>query len=372
MKIKYIIALLFVAILFCNCEKTIDFEGKNMEPKIVVNGVLSPNQIISATISTSRSLLSEKKYFESLENATADLYVDDVFVETLNYEGRIDTVVEYLQYDVIRKNPYNKGSYVGHTIAETGKTYRLEVSSANLKSVSCETTIPFPVEIIALDTFKEIYTSEYGTHEILHTTMRFKDPENKVNYYRVQLDVTQGNVLTHYNNNNEYVEIPDTILVQNSYGNGVDNSDPIYKASENEANDIVMGAPTNSYSIFDDSQINGNEYELKTRLSSHTMDEELMAKGNFIKRKLKLFSLSKTYFDYLNTCNYHYWYSDDYFSEPVPVYSNVKGGMGIWGSSSSSEFIIGQGTYPMPGKTYVDVDDYYQNSYGGYGVNYSY
>ncbi len=49
------------------------------------------------------------------------------------------------------------------------------------------------------------------------------------------------------------------------------------------------------------------------------------------------------------------------FAEPVPVYSNVKGGMGIFGSVAGSSVTSVLGEYPMDGKTYVDQPDYWDN-----------
>lgn len=339
-----------------------------MNPKIVVNGLLTAGTKISANIFQSRSLLSGKGYFESLPNAQADLYVDGAFVETLKYEGKIDTFYKHLDYNVLEKIPYENGFYSSEIIAEPGKTYKLEVSCPGMNPVNCETTVPEPVEILSVDTITQAVEQEWGTLQFFNIKIKFKDPGNRKNYYRFQMNNLNGFVLTHQNNNN--IVYTDTVVIRKEQGIGYYTDDPIFKNSDSEANDIVMGTPDNRYAIFDDSQISGQEHTLKIYFSSYPFDLYGAEYGNFLIQQLILYSIPKEYFDYLNTANYHFWFEDDYFSEPVPVYSNVNGGLGIWSAVSISQHNITKGTYPMPGKSYIDYDEYRQSQYqyggGGY------
>jgi len=362
---------IFATILFFSCEKTIDFDGDIMHTQIVVNGVLTPEMNVSASILKSRSQLSEDDFFESLTNAKADLYVDGVFTETLKYEGRIDTSRVYLPYDVIKETPYNRGIYMGKTTVEAGKTYRLEISSDGLDAVKCETTVPIPVAFAGKDTSRMEVEQDWGTTGLFSVSVGFKDPKNIDNYYRIYSSTLSGSALT-YNNGSETVIYPDTILTYYDYPGYVDPSDPIFYESNNEANDIVMGTPNNQFSIFSDGQIRGQEHTLKINFN-YTLTNEGNASGRFSTRTIIFYSLSKEYFEYLNTVNYHFWYAEDYFSEPVPVYSNVIGGMGIWGSESYCIYEVTTGEYPMEGKIYIDRHEYYNsnNGYvGGYGSPY--
>ncbi len=358
---------IFVAILFFSCEKTIDFDGDTINPKIVVNGILTPETKVSASILKSRSQLSEDIFFESLTNAKADLYVDGTLVETLKYEGRIDTSRVHLPYDVVKETPYNRGIYMGETTVEAGKTYRLEISCDGFDAVSCETTVPTPVAFSEEDTSRLEVEQDWGITGLFSVSIGFKDPTNIDNYYRISSSTLSGSELSYYQGS-EIVISPDTILTYYDYPGYVDPSDPIFYESNNEANDIVMGTPSNQFAIFSDGQIRGQEHTLKINFN-YNLTNEGNASGRFSTRTIIFYSLSKEYFEYLNTVNYHFWYAEDYFSEPVPVYSNVIGGMGIWGSESYYKYEVTTGEHPMEGKIYIDRHEYY-NSNNGYGGGY--
>uniref|UniRef100_UPI0032174DED DUF4249 domain-containing protein n=1 Tax=uncultured Draconibacterium sp. TaxID=1573823 RepID=UPI0032174DED len=366
--LKLFSIILPLAILFCSCEKTIDFNSDQVKPKIVVNALLTQGTKVSVSITKSKSLLSDKDYFEVLANAKADLYVNDEFVETLEFESRADTLEKHYHYGAITKTPVDKGVYTSETEVEAGKTYRLEVACDGMDNVSCETTVPMPVEIISVDTVTVVADENEYYGKYLAYRLKFKDPEDMSNYYRFQMDYTRGTVLTRYADE-QYVNT-DTVVLYESYYYGYQLDDPIFENSENEANDIVMGTPENQYAIFTDKKINGKEYTLSSQLFNYSNSySEEQAPGNFMTYRLTLYSINKDYFDYLNTVNYQSWYSDDYFSEPVPVYSNVEGGLGIWSSAGISQYNLTEGDYPVSGKIYISQEDLNQN-WGGYGYNY--
>jgi hypothetical protein len=185
-----IVALLF----FYACEKTIEFEGDNIQPKIVVNGNLIAQQPLKINISKSQSLLTEEEFFETLPNAKDDLYEDNTFIETLTYTGKVDTFIKHLSYDVIKKIPFKVGNFSGKTIPKAGRTYRLEVTCDGFEPVHCETTVPVPVEILKVDTVSYAYENEFQKYKNIHITLHFTDPGNVYNYYRIESELKRGMV----------------------------------------------------------------------------------------------------------------------------------------------------------------------------------
>lgn len=373
----YIFLGIALATLFYSCEKTIDFKGDYMESKLVVNGNLMAGNKIWAGIYKSRSFLSEEEFYHSLPNAEVKLYENGVYVETLEYKGSLDTLRKQLPYDVVKEYVYNRGSYFGRTIAQAGKSYRLEVTCNGFETVTCETTIPAPVEITKIDTFTEIIVKDYGVLKYNWINIHFHDPVETQNYYMLQSDRTTGFVLNHNYSNVEEPFVPsDTILVRNDSYTGIQFFDPVFN-NNNQAEDVIMGSPNNQYGIFNDSKIDGKDYKLS--LVNYNLYEsggynpyqsdgnennsnDGFEYGNFNLLNIKLVSITKEYYNYLNTANYHFWFSDDPFSEPVSVASNVNGGMGIWAASGASEVKVVQGIYPMPGKTYINEYDYYNQN----------
>lgn len=353
----------FALIFFYACEKTIEFKGDNIQSKIVVNGNLIAEQPLKINISKSQSLLSEEEFFETLPNAIADLYEDNTFIETLTYTGKVDTFIKYLPYDVIKKIPFKVGNFSGKTIPKAGRTYRLEVTCDGFESVHCETTVPVPVEILKVDTVSYAYENEFQKYKNIHTTLHFNDPGNVNNYYRIESELKRGVV----RNYNEYKQgLPfspsDTILIRIEPGHGINSNDPLLSPQE-QANDVIFGSPENRFNIFNDTYFNGKESKISIYNFSDNQNIE-MNFGNFSLQRISLISISKEYYNYLNTANYHFWYDQDPFSEPVPVTSNVVGGMGIFGSSGVSSFELLFGNYPTDGKTYITED--YNYNYGGY------
>ncbi len=358
-QIKIITGIL-IAILFYSCEKTIEFEGELTNTQIVVNGILRPGEQISAGIYESKSFLEDADFFESITNAKADLYVDGTFVETLLYEEKVDTLTEYLEYGVTNKTIYNSGNYFGETTIEAGKTYRLEVSCDGLNTVNCETTVPIPVQITNVDTSSTEFEAATYQYTLLTFTFTFTDEGSTNNFYRMRTDNIIGNPLGYHESDTTIYT--DTIIISFTENAGFSTSDPIFNDNNNEANEIVMGAPVNQYAIFTDGNIDGAEYNLKISYSYLTSNE-YQTPGSFNTKKFFLSSLSEEYYNYLNSANYHFWYDEDYFSEPVPVYSNVEGGMGIWASESFSQYNFTHGEYPIDGKTYVHYEDYISQYY---------
>lgn len=378
MNTKIYILILLTALLY-SCEKTIEFNGANMDPKIVVQGNLMSGYPIRALVYKSRSLLSDEEFYNSLPNANVKLYENDEYIETLEYAGRVDTFRKQLPYDVVKEYTFTNGAYSGKTIAEVGKTYRLEVTCEGFEPATCKTELPEPVEITKVDTVTEIMDTGNGSVKYFWTYIHFHDPAGTQNYYMLQSDKTTGRVLNYFDQYSGESFVPsDTILVNPGSYTGIQFADPVFN-NNNQADDIIMGSPYNQYGIFNDAQIDGKDYKLGVAFrdqyygggyypypgggygNSNILNDGFEF-GNFNSLNIKLVSITKEYYDYLNTANYHFWFSDDPFSEPVPVASNVIGGMGIWSASSASKVNVVQGIYPMPGKTYLNEYDYYNQN----------
>lgn len=343
------------AALLSACEKTIDFKGEDIDPKIVVNGLVTPGKPIEVRITRSENLLSESYASTILKDAVADLYVDDVLTEKLSINAQSDA-----------SETYSIPVFSSQTVAESGKTYRLEVSHEGLKPVTCETTVPTPVAI-EVDTLSTLLSGSWGTGLYIMVSLKFSDNAETKDYYRAQMDVMRGVNKAYYDSYNEPEDLSDTVLIR-FYASGVDISDPIFKGND-QADDIVTGTPENRFALFDDSDINGKEYILKLGfMANPNYSAEIEeGSGNFFEQQIILKTLTPEYYEYLNSVNSHFWYGDDYFSEPVPVYSNVKGGLGIFASEAPAVYTIIFGNYPLDDKVYIE-----NYNYGGYGYDYGY
>nr|WP_321358764.1 DUF4249 domain-containing protein [uncultured Draconibacterium sp.] len=362
MRFKQITTVLFsVSFLFLiSCEKEIVFKGDEIKPMLVVNGLVVAGDTITVRLAKSRSKLEDSYASYVITNAQVDLYVDDVFAETL-------TPVKEMVYgsDV----PLALGKYKGTVIGEAGKNYRLEILADGFSPVRCETTVPNPVEILYWDTTTVNNLGNYGSSGRPEFSLEFDDNGQQHNYYQLQSELTQGNEVVGYMPDGTMIH-SDTVLIRPQQYQRVEILNAQLNDAINEADELITGTPDNRFAIFNDDSFNGEKIKLRFVPGYNSYSGGYSYYGNisddssanFRIRDIHLYSLSEEYYEYLNTANLHFWFDEDFFSEPVQVYSNIIGGIGIWGSANYSSFSVQEGTYPMDGKIYVESD----NSYGYY------
>ncbi|WP_319500678.1 DUF4249 domain-containing protein [uncultured Draconibacterium sp.] len=358
MKFKQIIPTLFsVLFLFLvSCEKEIEFKGDEIKPILVVNGLVVSGDTVTVKLSKSRSKLEDSFANVVVANAKVDLYVDDVFAETL-------MPVKEMVYgsDV----PLALGKYQSTVIGEAGKSYRLEIVADGFSPVRCETTVPEAIEISAWDTTTVSNTNGYGYPGRTEFSVEFDDKGQQHNYYRLQSKSIEGQELRGYMPDGTIIH-SDTVLIRPQQYEWVEILNPQLNDAINEADELITGTPTNQYAIFNDDSFNGKKMKLRFELGYSSYSYGYSSYDNSASFKIRdicLYSLSEDYYEYLNSANLHFWFDEDFFSEPVQVYSNIIGGIGIWGSASYSSFSVLEGDYPLDDKVYIE-DDY------GYGYGY--
>ncbi|KJF42985.1 DUF4249 domain-containing protein [Draconibacterium sediminis] len=357
MKFTQIIPTLFsVLFLFlASCEKEIEFKGDEIKPILVVNGLVVSGDTVTVKLLQSRSKLEDSFANVVVANAKVDLYVDDEFAETLK-------PVKEMVYG--SETPVMIGKYTSSVIGEAGKSYRLEIVADGFSPVSCETTVPEAIEISAWDTTTALNTNGYGYSGRTEFSIEFDDNGQQHNYYRLQSKSIEGQELLRYMPDGMIIH-SDTILIRQQY-EWVEILNPQLNEAINEADELITGTPTNQYAIFNDDSFNGKKMKLRFELgySSYSYGySNYDNNASFKIRDICLYSISEEYYEYLNTANLHFWLDDDFFSEPVQVFSNIKGGVGIWASASCSSFSLQEGNYPMDDKVYIEAD---------YGYGYGY
>jgi Domain of unknown function (DUF4249) len=267
---KFLCGCLLVAILN-SCEKEIT-SVKPVEQKIVVTSFISPTDSpIKVHLSLSNPLYSSP-------NGEGALMMKDA--QVLIYEGNIQKQLIW--------NSQNKDFELDQSQFPilAGKTYNLQVKTANGKEVSAQTTVPYPV-INPVFEFLGFKQSSKGTKEVFK--FQLSDDGSQVNYYRffVQIERTgqsQMGTVKYYDN--------------------------LY--------------------LSDDKEFNGNVLEktLEYKFYSNTDPS----------------TFTNKYTGYLINCSEEYYKfhkikiidSDFTEGDPVPVYSNIKGGLGVFAGYNST------------------------------------
>ena len=360
MKKRNNIFLLLATILLVSCIDEIKFNNDLIDPELVINGFPSRDSIITIQVGASKPIPGTQNNFTWIDDANVVLYVNGEEKETLeataiNYAGSDD-------YYVGSANLPDT-EYRAKTIATPGNVYKLVVTHPDYKTASCETIIPEVVSISGITATTEYIQEEYSTDKVLKFKLKFKDPADEKNYYRLTLKYTTGTWQS-YN----YEDPEDTsgiIYVQHNVpGYGFSTEDPVLNPDE-DANDFLFDSPSNEYNLFNDDLINGTEYELKFSLyvdSYYNYDnnqEPVSHVGEFYRVTLNLSSLTREAYLYIKSAATQLYYGIDIFSEPTQVFSNVENGTGIFGGYSSSIDSVAEGEYPVEGIHYEYYDYYY-------------
>lgn len=318
-----------LSILF-SCETEIPFDGTVTDPVLVVNCLACTDSVIRADVTVSRFFLDDDGEFPSVSNATIALYVNDVFEENLAH--------------------VEQGIYQSNYRPMEGDNIRLNVSAAGYEPVWAEVGMPlatfgFQIDstITRSDTSLNVQGSNYygggdgydNTNIKLDTVgvrwsniydykLSFTDPSGGNNYYRlVMLESTK---MGEYSNSNYLNEFDDIV-----FGTKKDNLEGIFSESTYDR-----------YNIFSDDLIDGKTHIISIKYNQNFMrnyNQPDFKDTTIIYERSVTFDLqtiSKSYYLYLNSLK-ALEIADPFMSEPVQVYTNVNGGLGIMGARTNKQ-----------------------------------
>ncbi len=326
--LRYITIALFVTTIY-SCTDEIDVNS-SVDKELVLNSFISTDSIFSVEISATQYIAGKETngFPTNLRYATINIFEDGTEKETLPFT---------------EKTSDNKALYKSQTFyPKTDKTYRIEVSNTNYDDISCETTIPIPVQIESLDT---ISTKTFK--------LTFKDSANINNYYRLLIKTTLGKI-------NANSETEDTIIYVTSSldGTNIESDDPVFDEDEDTDEELIDNA-SEEFNIFSDDLFDGETYTLSFTYNAHYLKNSALDtdNGEFYFLTILLQSISYDEYKYLQTVALYDRDDDDELMEPVQIYSNIDSGTGIFAGYSTDSVTLEKGTYPMDGITYVYDDD---------------
>lgn len=334
MNIKTLLAALLLALSLISCETIIDYRGPETEPKTVIYALLHPDSLVSVSIAESRSVFIVPWQPRQIPDAVVRLYRDGEFLETLTYKEP-DPLPDYSP-----PNPYSK--YVSNTVKpEFGHVYRIEAEVKGYRKAFGETMLPSPVAAEVTDTSSK--DAGYGYREMT-VRFTFRDPAGEENYYRVSANSLQG---TYYGEKQAPYDPQVPVTVQKndiSYGAM---SDPLI-APRQEDDFFEMYMP-NRYYLFMDELISGKEYTLKLTYNGFYPRTDYY---EFLHAWFRLNAITRDLYLYLQSYTAYLQANDNFLAEPVPVYTNVTGGLGVVGAMSTFSDSIKIGEYPVEGVPY--------------------
>lgn len=336
--IKIVLSIFAILFIFVSCEKDIEFKGEITAPQVVVNSYITPDSVVSAQISESRFFLNDSATFRNINNADVAVWVNGTFKEKMSLVGQ--------------------GIYKGTYKPVVGETIKLVVNVPSKKEVTCEANIyPQPV-INSIDTagikISEQYMINYSSYSNggpttyvydtlgtytgyqINYTLKFNDNGNEKNYYRLVVlkkkYYTQTDSVTHVQTQRE----------MDTYGFNF--TDVVSGTTNNDPLSFVGGGNYNMiYGVFSDELFNGKTYSLTFSTTdiiynyrpTHEYGNKNPDKTTVI---IYLQSISKDYYLYLKSRAAASG-GESFFSEPIQIYNNIVGGIGILGSYSTSNAV---------------------------------
>lgn len=347
---KRAILISLILVISLSCTKTIDFNDEEYANQVVVNSFISTDNKFSLYLTKSNSILETMATNPPLEG-TVDLYEDDALIK------HFDTKLGAFSADDLN--------------LAAGKSYKVVVVS-NDKTVEAETNIPEKVEVISVDT--TTFSNDHR-YKIMNYKVKIKDPVGD-DYYRMVI-VTENLSFYTYTDSNGNHERRYSLWRSPS---GIQSNDPVFKGLYNSFGNEVLGdGPSNDYSIFQDNYFQGKEYVIQFQGSGFSYGNNYSPNGNgysgygnpsdpnlvsgtiYERKTIHIQKLSKDFFNYLKYINLYNYYRDDPFSEPVPVYSNVKNGAGIFAGYNDDSKITFEKIYIPYSMDTIKVE---KNNYG--------
>ena len=315
-------------VILTSCEKEIEFNGGQTDPKLVINSIVEPGQRVEAYISRSYFFL-DKPNTAAPDDLVASLYVNGNLIGEMT--PFYDTLWEmYWPYDYqLIPGFYNdycpqEGDIVQITATANGFDEAEGTTSPLPKDLDCPLEIEVTEWSSAYNSYFNYDTQEYETDSTvlnisgyLNLTFTITDPNpGKTDYFR--LTTSRNNGIS---------------IGQNRRHISFDYDDPVFGATMAE-NDFFDASDldTRPEGVFTDMIFDGSSYRLKLKV---WFDCELGEDfdPDFFRVPFMVEHLSKEYYNYLNTCDQGDEYNA-FFAEPVQTFSNVTNGFGIVGGSA--------------------------------------
>ncbi len=325
-KIK-ILMLLGAVAMMVSCEKKIEFEGEDVEPMVVVHGLNDADNPIVVNLCYSRPIYSSfyvpngGDYFEAIDNANVTLTIDGSTVLTA-----ADSAGRYS---------------FAHT-PQPGEHLVLDIEIPGKEPISAVADVMARPAVRNVES--ELDADDEYTN-FLEVSFDVTDKKATSDYYAVRLRMDDTVYTRNYDDSGNLI-MEDT-STSSSY--------VYYSCTDyllNSNTDIIdvgiVDDPTGQSSYegtcmtFTDATFNGQTHHFKVKVAAYNLyDDYYGYKGKDQTRTIGLYlevsSMSRDLYLYRQTSAA---YSDDEFqailSEPVQIHSNIEGGIGIFGVSSTS------------------------------------
>lgn len=305
--------IILCSLCLFSCELVVEVEVPNIPPKLVVNSVFkSGDSTWYVSVATTAHILGH----------TSGTLIAPGAIPILTDET--GNQIPLVEHQVSEANFvgtwYQTGGgvvYTASSVAVPGVIYRLEVSAPNFTPVVASTQAPIEIEIVdaTLDT-EGIIQDDYGS-AMVPLTITFNDPAGQRDFYYPRLFHSQR------------YEYYDPVIEDTVRGVSVQ---PIYMTKT--LGDIDFIEFEEDEDIIDDQAFDGKSF---------TMHRYARLRGVLLSDKVEAVWVSlghadESYYRYFRSMTLQRETSGNPLAEPVQVYSNVEGGLGIFTGYTESRW----------------------------------
>ena len=316
---KKVLFLLIGLAIFTSCEKEIEFNGEQTDPKLVINSLVEPGKRVEASMSKSCFFLQSPLDMQAPADLQALLYVNGVLVGGMTPFA--DTVWELYSDDyTVRSGFYND------YCAQVGDIIRITAAANGYDDVEGTTSpLPTPVEVQAAYELTD-WHSEYF-HNFNYETFEYEEDSLLFITGTMNLTVTLADPNPGVSDcfrlstglNNKYYGYP--CYLSCNY------NDPVFGGSFSESEFLISDIASQPEGVFTDLLFDGSSYQIKMEVYFNCqLGLDDVAESYRVPFLME--HLTKEYLNYLSTCDQGDM-SMQIWAEPIQTYTNVTNGFGI-------------------------------------------
>ncbi len=272
---------LIINLLISSCTDNYTYNINNIESRMVVSSFINPDSIIKVSLVIEAGLNENifENWFETIDGADLLLFENDILYDTLNQDS--------------------SGMYISDKIIHRNNTYAINCTAYGLDPVNANNTIP---KHLTIDTIEFKLIKEFTN--VYLAKMKFTDPPEEGNKYII-----------------DYGDAIRSITYE----------DPVFDDWDANHGGAIP--------IFSDELFNGQTYELTFQVNTRIQP----AYTGSLYGTITLHHISEDFYQYAKSYNKQIpKMGDDLLQmfqaglvEPIPIYSNVQGGLGIFAGFSS-------------------------------------
>lgn len=341
----YGVLIFIFPFLLTSCIETLDIDTNDVNPKIVLNGIIEADS--SITVSISKTYPFTNDYYENHgygNSESTDTIVPNFLPEAKPIIYINDVLMGEMIFQKNDESFSNNGSVFHSEIRpKVGDKVRIEVSAQGFETVWTETIIPKPIQINQVDTNTFIsenkwgYVSGYIVPEDAKSLnmalgISIENPnKDKDGFYAIE--VYQEWI--QYYNDKKYARFYKKNLELNT------SREPLFSENtEDEVLSFFLEARNAPYMVyFTDEQFVNKKYKLNLSVWGYYFHQEYASRTDYHYDPLIIHILSMSPEMYRATNN-SYSEMDNVmylFSEPEITFTNVHNGVGVLGSCSSTK-----------------------------------